>query len=377
MLEDDELITKEGLKIESIIISGFKCFRKKVTVDFDTFTAISGPNGSGKSTILEAICFVFGFKGSGIRVDSLDRIVNDQLPPHKRKAIVILNCHYVSNPKIKLSFKRQVRINLKKRRSPINNFPNNKDNNGGIISGSKTNSSSNSDSDYSPNPNSNSKKSNDSNFPTEEIVTVQVIISRQAKTKKFKAIKKSELTNYLLKFGIDLKHSDRFVIFQNRNLGIVESGPQTLLEFLEEIVGTVSLRNEIDEKNKECEILEEENGKINQKIFEISRHRDTLQPEVKKFQDYEETKRNLQEQTFDYVKQKRIYFYQTKKELDEVIQKKSSQLKQEKTQNKDLNEQMKELKQEMEKIETKRQKCDQKVDQLKTFFRSIQREIEF
>ncbi|KAJ6255628.1 structural maintenance of chromosomes smc family member [Anaeramoeba flamelloides] len=437
MLEDDELITKEGLKIESIIISGFKCFRKKVTVNFDTFTAISGPNGSGKSTILEAICFVFGFKGSGIRVDSLDRIVNDQLPPHKRKAIVILNCHYVSNPKIKLSFKRQVRINLKKRRSPMNNCQSNKGNNGGCKSNSSPNSISELNSDYNQNPNSNknkdSKKIQNSNFVSDEeknknknkkkekekeksqpkkngkqkktnknsqvtdrysptkrlfedsksfknyLKTTPIKIAngrnsysssyyiKTNKNKKFKAIKKSELTNYLIKFGIDLKHSDRFVIFQNRNLGIVESGPQTLLEFLEEIVGTVPLRNEIDEKNKECEILEEENGKISQKIFEISRHRDTLQPEVKKFQDYEETKRNLQEQTFDYVKQKRMYFYQIKKEIDEIIIKKSSQLKQEKTQNQDLNEQMKELETEMKKIETKRQKFDQKVDQLKTF----------
>lgn len=49
------------VRLERIVIQGFKSFKRKVSIPFPTgFSVITGPNGSGKSNISDCISFVFG-----------------------------------------------------------------------------------------------------------------------------------------------------------------------------------------------------------------------------------------------------------------------------------------------------------------------------
>jgi structural maintenance of chromosome 4 len=43
----------------------------------EQFTCIIGPNGNGKSNILDAMLFVFGFKSSKLRQDSLPALIHN------------------------------------------------------------------------------------------------------------------------------------------------------------------------------------------------------------------------------------------------------------------------------------------------------------
>ena len=49
------------VRIEKIMFEGFKSFKRKVSIPFDSgFTVVTGPNGSGKTNIADAIYFVLG-----------------------------------------------------------------------------------------------------------------------------------------------------------------------------------------------------------------------------------------------------------------------------------------------------------------------------
>lgn len=53
------------LRLEKIVIQGFKSFKKKTSIPFPTgFSCITGPNGSGKTNVLDAFCFVLGKSSS-------------------------------------------------------------------------------------------------------------------------------------------------------------------------------------------------------------------------------------------------------------------------------------------------------------------------
>ena len=47
------------VRLEKIVIQGFKSFKRNVSITFPTgFSVITGPNGSGKSNIGDSISFV-------------------------------------------------------------------------------------------------------------------------------------------------------------------------------------------------------------------------------------------------------------------------------------------------------------------------------
>lgn len=66
------------MKIKELEVYNFKSyFGKQVIGPFsDHFTCIIGPNGNGKSNILDAMLFVFGFKSSKLRQDSLASLIH-------------------------------------------------------------------------------------------------------------------------------------------------------------------------------------------------------------------------------------------------------------------------------------------------------------
>lgn len=52
------------MKIQKLIIDGFKCFRNKTEIELDSLTCFIGTNSSGKSAALEALCRLFGDNNS-------------------------------------------------------------------------------------------------------------------------------------------------------------------------------------------------------------------------------------------------------------------------------------------------------------------------
>ncbi|RLI98402.1 MAG: hypothetical protein DRO99_00850, partial [Candidatus Aenigmatarchaeota archaeon] len=53
------------VKLEKLVIQGFKSFKRKVSIPInDGFSVFTGPNGSGKTNISDAICFVLGRSSS-------------------------------------------------------------------------------------------------------------------------------------------------------------------------------------------------------------------------------------------------------------------------------------------------------------------------
>ncbi|MFQ5647698.1 MAG: chromosome segregation SMC family protein [Candidatus Aenigmatarchaeota archaeon] len=53
------------LRLERLVIQGFKSFKRKASIPFPTgFSCITGPNGSGKTNVLDAVCFVLGRRSS-------------------------------------------------------------------------------------------------------------------------------------------------------------------------------------------------------------------------------------------------------------------------------------------------------------------------
>jgi structural maintenance of chromosome 4 len=64
--------------IHSLEIENFKSYNDShVLGPFDShFTCVIGPNGNGKSNIIDAVLFVFGFKSSKLRQDSLSSLIH-------------------------------------------------------------------------------------------------------------------------------------------------------------------------------------------------------------------------------------------------------------------------------------------------------------
>lgn len=53
------------LKLEKLVIQGFKSFKRKTSVPFPVgFSCITGPNGAGKTNVTDAFCFVLGERSS-------------------------------------------------------------------------------------------------------------------------------------------------------------------------------------------------------------------------------------------------------------------------------------------------------------------------
>ena len=63
-------------KINKVELTGFKSFRKRLSVPFfEGVTAIVGENGSGKSNLFDAVSFVMGRRSSQLRADRLEQLI--------------------------------------------------------------------------------------------------------------------------------------------------------------------------------------------------------------------------------------------------------------------------------------------------------------
>jgi chromosome segregation protein len=91
-------------KINKVVLSGFKSFRKKTVIPFfDGMTAVIGENGSGKSNLFDAVSFVMGRRSSQLRADRLEHLIfnggNERAPAEQAEVILSLdNASGVFNP---------------------------------------------------------------------------------------------------------------------------------------------------------------------------------------------------------------------------------------------------------------------------------------
>ena len=60
------------MKIDSIRLRNFRCYKDETTIDFDDLTVLVGKNDSGKSTILEALDIFFNEGKGVIKLDKND-----------------------------------------------------------------------------------------------------------------------------------------------------------------------------------------------------------------------------------------------------------------------------------------------------------------
>ena len=79
--------------IYQLEIHNFKSYNGLIRLGpFDEhFNCVIGPNGNGKSNIIDAVLFVFGFKSSKLRQDSLGALIHKSAfaSPDKAEVTVI------------------------------------------------------------------------------------------------------------------------------------------------------------------------------------------------------------------------------------------------------------------------------------------------
>ncbi|XP_015179859.1 PREDICTED: structural maintenance of chromosomes protein 4 [Polistes dominula] len=198
------------LMITKIVNENFKSYAGTQVIGpfHKCFSAIVGPNGSGKSNVIDSMLFVFGYKASKIR--------------SKKISVLIHNSNQYSNC-------RSCRVSV--------HFQHIIDKEGD---------------DYEVVPNS------------------EFVISRTAfkdNTSYYELNKKKvqfkEISKLLRSHGVDLDHN-RFLILQGEVEQIAMMKPKTgndnetgMLEFLEDIIGTVRFKEPLEKLSEKIEVLTE------------------------------------------------------------------------------------------------------------------------
>ncbi|KII65962.1 Structural maintenance of chromosomes protein 4 [Thelohanellus kitauei] len=221
LVENNERIIIYDLEIEN-----FKSYagKRRLGPFHKSFTSVVGANGSGKSNVIDSILFVFGYRSSRIRSKKLSLLIhNSEKYPNVQKCSVLVEFRKVIDDVIDPDFKLTIsRVAYK---DSSNDY---------YLNGAKS---------------------------------------------SFK-----EVTQLLRNFGVDLDYN-RFLILQGEVEQISLMKPkgtsendEGLLEFLEDIIGSMKYKKPIEDLTKVVDgYLEQMVEKIN-RVKVVEKEKDSLEP---------------------------------------------------------------------------------------------------
>ncbi|KAJ3127697.1 hypothetical protein HK098_005933 [Nowakowskiella sp. JEL0407] len=212
------------LNLASSLKGGHSEIVRSVLCDPASFTSIVGPNGSGKSNVIDALLFVFGFKAKKMRQEKLGNLIHSSA-----------NFPDLDFCKVEVYF--QEIIDLDEHR-------------------------------HTPIPNSNFVISRTIEKSTTSKTDKSIYKIRNADSNHVDRISSyTEITTLMKSHGVDLDHK-RFLILQGEVELIsqmkpkaVKDGDDGLLEYLEDIIGTSSLKEVIEQLEARVEEMNEERAR--------------------------------------------------------------------------------------------------------------------
>lgn len=259
-LLEPSINNKPRLIIEKMVLTNFKSYagRQEIGPFNASFSAVVGPNGSGKSNVIDSMLFVFGFRASKMRQSKLRELIHnsenfESPPPY---------C--------------QVDIYFKKIIDKYDEHGNNT---------------------HSP----------------ADIENSRLVVSRRAMQNNSSTYlinernsSYKEVTTLLKAEGIDLDHK-RFLILQGEVEMIAQMKPKAdkdnddgLLEYLEDIIGTSTYKEEIELLAKQIEELQVSFNE-KERIFKLfSQEFNNVEKEVIDTLNYLKMEKKLKDDTFRY-----------------------------------------------------------------------------
>ena len=219
------------LIISKMALIDFKSYANRVEIGpfHKSFSSIVGPNGSGKSNVIDALLFVFGFKAKKLRQGKLSDLIHNSAdyPNLDSCSVEIHFCKIVDQ-----------------------------DNCDDVIPGSEFVVSR-------------------TVRKTEKSESSTYYLNHKPKTY-------AEIQTLLKSFGVDLDHK-RFLILQGEVESISLMKPKGgtehedgLLEYLEDIIGTNSLKEPIEQASQELDKLNEEYEQELSKFKHIQKESNSL-----------------------------------------------------------------------------------------------------
>lgn len=202
-----------------------------ITIDNEDFVCVFGRNGSGKSCIVDAIAFCLGASIHQLRVKRLAELVNDHATEGRSFASVALGFLVVgdTNPHERVWVKCQV-----------------------------------------------DSLTSQSRF----------FVGGHSETPQWKATSRENVNASLLRFGLDMRLQERFIIRQSNASNLAQLPPLDLLHFCERIIGTSNLKDQIAKVGAESQGILVAIQQTREKITSLNSEALECQPMVLKLQNW-------------------------------------------------------------------------------------------
>ncbi|XP_072035252.1 LOW QUALITY PROTEIN: structural maintenance of chromosomes protein 4-like [Amphiura filiformis] len=229
------------LMITKIVTENFKSYAGTVSLGpfHKSFSCIIGPNGSGKSNVIDAMLFVFGYRAAKIRSKKLSVLI------HKSE-----NHKDLTSCTVAVHFQKIIDTGL-------------------------------GDMDFKVIPNSEFYISRTANKDSSSSYYID------GRKSNFK-----DVTTRLKECGVDLDHN-RFLILQGEVEQIAMMKPKSpneheegMLEYLEDIIGSNTYKEPIDEMSKKVEELNEQRGEKLSRVKATEAEMEQLEKPMKEAQEF-------------------------------------------------------------------------------------------
>lgn len=320
------------LVIEQLVLTNFKSYAgKQVIGPFHcSFSAVVGPNGSGKSNVIDSMLFVFGFRAAKMRQSKLKELI------HNSEAF----------PDLEFC---QVDIHFKKVIDHINyNDP-------------------------------------EGSVSSVDVPDSQLIVSRRATNKNQstyyinqKISNYTEVTTMLKNEGIDLDHK-RFLILQGEVEMISQMKPKAetdnddgLLEYLEDIIGTSSYKEPIENLNTKVDSMQDELAITEQSFQYVNKNMDEHDGQKNNALQFLEKEKNWKDETQKFhqlsIKVAQINLQNSERLLNDL----NDQIGSDKQVIKDLELKLKDFSKNKEKLSNKRKEINSELELVKSDHKKAQ-----